>query len=373
MRYGIIMNMGKRFFDEEAVVLEKYREVETPKYILAQIEDLVEEKKKHDQDDNYDLDGGWDFLDAYEKRDDYEEKADFFPFDDDYCEMNIDKLNKRQLKWYLHWRYKFLNGEALDTDLSYLYLFAHELIDYSLSDSAAVNLSLLEKLRQEYGDLYEHDSFGDDFAGHLDGWIGDMRSEVGLVREECDFSRIEESFRGVMKWSTDMIKYFVDNKSGETSDKVDKPDVESCRQDMEYYARFLCGRSYPRDSERQKGFAFLMVLSAMFFFDNVGAEIDKMSQIKITKAEAYPEIYTWLEHANVKRPEGREYERCREKIDEIVEGAINFSNSLIDGSEDEMWNKLSELTAEDIEEYDLPEKSLGLLHAYGELYRPETV
>jgi hypothetical protein len=92
------------------------------------------------------------------------------------------------LKWYLYWRKEFLNNNVLDTDISYIFIFAYELIDYTFNPSASFNISALEKLYNSYKNLYPK------LVNYLPEWRDDMLSEVGYYYNlnDDDIKKIEE-------------------------------------------------------------------------------------------------------------------------------------------------------------------------------------
>ncbi|MFP3681637.1 TerB N-terminal domain-containing protein, partial [Pseudomonas sp. SIMBA_041] len=73
-----------------------------------------------------------------------------------------------------------LNGNYLETDLSYLILFTYELINYSFNQNAAFNVSMMVRLYEEYKDRMPG------CKTYLSDWIHDFLlelDEVGLASE----------------------------------------------------------------------------------------------------------------------------------------------------------------------------------------------
>ena len=168
-----------KFYDENNIILDKYRDLKTPNYILVQINEQL-----HPTKDIYFLD---DMIELSNKfKDKYLDYADFFPFSSYWAQ--IRDLNEYQLKWYLYWRKEFLNNNILDTDISYIFIFAYELICYTFNSSAAFNISALDKLYNSYKDLYPK------LINYLPQWIDDMLSEVGYYYNlsDMDIKKIEE-------------------------------------------------------------------------------------------------------------------------------------------------------------------------------------
>jgi TM2 domain-containing membrane protein YozV len=168
-----------RFYDENNIILDKYKDLQTPNYILIQINEQLNPTK-----DIYYLD---DMIELSNKfKDKYLNNADFFPFNSYWAK--ISDLNEYQLKWYLYWRKEFLNNNVLDTDISYIFIFAYELIDYTFNPSASFNISALEKLYNSYKNLYPK------LVNYLPEWRDDMLSEVGYYYNlnDDDIKKIEE-------------------------------------------------------------------------------------------------------------------------------------------------------------------------------------
>ncbi len=90
------------------------------------------------------------------------ERVTFFSYVPQYSQMS-----RAQLEWYLWWRERFRNGEALATDYSYVLLYAYELIN--LSERLAPTLVQAELLRlwESYREIYHQ------LDGYLSEWICD--------------------------------------------------------------------------------------------------------------------------------------------------------------------------------------------------------
>lgn len=168
-----------KFYDEDNIILDKYKDLKTPNYILIQINEQLYPTK-----DIYFLD---DMIELSNKfKDKYLNNADFFPFNSYWAQ--IRDLNEYQLKWYLYWRKEFLNNNVLDTDISYIFIFAYELICYTFNSNASFNISALERLYNSYKDLYPK------LANYLPEWIDDMLSEVGYYYNlnDNDIEKVED-------------------------------------------------------------------------------------------------------------------------------------------------------------------------------------
>lgn len=168
-----------KFYDDNNIILDKYRDLKTPNYVLIQINEQL-----HPTKDIYFLDDMIELSDKF--KDKYLNQADFFPFSSYWAQ--IRDLNEYQLKWYLYWRKEFLNNNILDTDISYIFIFAYELINYTFNPSAAFNISALERLYNSYNELYPK------LINYLPQWIEDMLSEVGYYYNlsDTEIKNVEE-------------------------------------------------------------------------------------------------------------------------------------------------------------------------------------
>lgn len=168
-----------KFYDENNIILDKYRDLKTPNYIIIQInEQLNPTKDIYFSDDMIELSNKF--------KDKYLNYADFFPFNSYWAQ--IRDLNEYQLKWYLYWRKEFLNNNILDTDISYIFIFAYELICYTFNSKASFNISALDRLYNSYKDLYPK------LVNYFPEWINDMLSEVGYYYNlnDNDIKKIED-------------------------------------------------------------------------------------------------------------------------------------------------------------------------------------
>ncbi len=90
-------------------------------------------------------------------------RTPFFSYVPQYSQMN-----RQQLEWYLWWREQFRLGEYMDTDYSYLLLFAYELINLSTRmDPAPLRDALFQLWTHYRRTFYQLDSY-------LPEWICDL-------------------------------------------------------------------------------------------------------------------------------------------------------------------------------------------------------
>lgn len=160
-----------KFYDENNIILDKYRNLKTPNYVLIEIKDIINNKEGY----YYDSES---VVMSYNFKDKYLNEADFFPYDMYWASIN--NFDEHQLKWYLYWRKEILNKNILDTDYSYILAFARELVCYTFNDSASFNISMLEYLYNSYKGLFP------DIERYIPDWINDMLSEVGYFYNQSD-------------------------------------------------------------------------------------------------------------------------------------------------------------------------------------------
>lgn len=245
-----------KFYDENNIILDKYRTLKTPNYILIQIHEQL-----HPAKDIYFLD---DMIELSNKfKDKYLNNADFFPFNSYWAQ--IRDLNEYQLKWYLYWRKEFLNNNILDTDISYIFIFAYELICYTFNSKASFNISALEKLYNSYKDLYPK------LANYLPEWIDDMLSEVGYYynMNDNDIKKIEDN---------SLVEFLT------TINELDKTNINTWRKHYSESKSDLTNKQLTllygnqRFNNKFKKYAGLL---AKYYIDNKMDIIQKWFEIKV--------------------------------------------------------------------------------------------
>ncbi|MED2037497.1 TerB N-terminal domain-containing protein [Bacillus wiedmannii] len=85
----------------------------------------------------------------------------------------FDMLNSKQKDWYFYWRGQVVKENYIEVDLSYVFLFTYELLNYSFNQNASFNVSMLVRLYENYVERLpklEH---------YLKPWIADMLYELG--------------------------------------------------------------------------------------------------------------------------------------------------------------------------------------------------
>ncbi|WP_338653520.1 TerB N-terminal domain-containing protein [Sporosarcina psychrophila] len=165
---------NKHFYNEDAIILDKYRHIETPREILKVIEQIRNGSSSRN-DDSYGMSlshNGSRFikhsLDFATKRGDASPEMPLHAY-----WTTFDSLNHKQKKWYFYWREQVLNGKYPDVDLSYIILFTYELLNYSFNQKAAFNISMLVQLHDNYVERLPK------VTTYIGGWTADMLREVG--------------------------------------------------------------------------------------------------------------------------------------------------------------------------------------------------
>lgn len=171
---------GSLFYNEEDVILEEFERIKTPKKPLEELERVIQPKIRR-QSDNLEISisvsysYGYDVDQFIKKSNELKHKThplcEMPPLHDLYSTFN--QMSKPQLNWYLYWREKVTNGEYPDTDLSYIYVFVYELINYSFNQHAAFNISMLKRLYDAYNEKYN--------LKRLNILIADMLFEAGEI------------------------------------------------------------------------------------------------------------------------------------------------------------------------------------------------
>ncbi|MEI5995299.1 TerB N-terminal domain-containing protein [Candidatus Enterococcus mansonii] len=138
------------FYNESDIILAEYRHLTTPEELLQAIADPNRNSY------SYSTLGAKEFI-----RDSLKYKNS----SGSYCEpveltsyyTTFSDLNNEQKAWYFYWRTNALNLNFLDVDLSYIYLFTYELLNYSFNENTAFNVSMLVHLYEAYKEKYRVD------------------------------------------------------------------------------------------------------------------------------------------------------------------------------------------------------------------------
>lgn len=150
----------KKFYDEDNIILEKYKHLLTPQYII----NSVNYHKEKSDSINF-------IKESVKSSNLTGKKCEFEPLMAYWTTFN--SLSNRQKAWYFYWRGCVLRGNYIDTDLSYIILFVYELLNYSFNSSAAFNISMLERLSEAYCDRHRK------LEKYIKPWINDFLKELG--------------------------------------------------------------------------------------------------------------------------------------------------------------------------------------------------
>ncbi|MED4632875.1 TerB N-terminal domain-containing protein [Peribacillus frigoritolerans] len=171
----------KGFYSENDIILPKYQHLETPSEIVANVEAIINPKKEKSRSGitiSYSSTQTDFAADSFKYRKRRQEECKEIPLHAYWT--TFGNLNEKQLKWYFYWREQALKGNYLDVDLSYLILFTYELMNYTFHRSAAFNVSMMIKLRDNYKERIPK------VDNYLPNWIADMLLELDekeLARE----------------------------------------------------------------------------------------------------------------------------------------------------------------------------------------------
>ncbi len=162
---------GDLSYSVETMILPEYQHVKTPTLVKEFLETIKEMTLQgtHSQRDN--LKFCKDSL-VYSRRQETQGKTVKPVFLNTY-EPLFDTLNKAQKEWYFYWRKEILRGNYLNAGSGYVFIFVYELLNYTFNNNAAFNLSMLDRIFQNYHDKhYSLDHF-------LPRWICDFCYELG--------------------------------------------------------------------------------------------------------------------------------------------------------------------------------------------------
>ncbi|MFX3674778.1 MAG: TerB N-terminal domain-containing protein [Paenisporosarcina sp.] len=169
-----VPQLNRPFYNEDAIILDKYRHIETPRDILRAIEQIKRGSYSPDND-SYSISfshSGTQFIKQSLKHATKRGvESPEIPLHAYWT--TFDSLNLTQEKWYFYWREQVLNGKYPDVDLSYIILFVYELLNYSFNQKAAFNISMMALLHDNYIDRIPK------VETYIGQWTADMLREVG--------------------------------------------------------------------------------------------------------------------------------------------------------------------------------------------------
>lgn len=137
------------FYNEKSLILFKYVTLETPPHVIQ----FYKNKYSYEQNVYYtgrgEMPRNFSFIDdSIYHFQSFENNRFHIPLMTYWTKF--EDLDENQLAWYLCWRNCILRNQYPDTDLSYIILFAYELLNYSFNRNAAFNASMLYRLIEGY-------------------------------------------------------------------------------------------------------------------------------------------------------------------------------------------------------------------------------
>lgn len=164
------------FYQAKDIILPEYEHLKTPKHIINDLNRIKLPKKTTSRHDNFVIEVSYGFneeefvKDSMRNAESRGPKTKEIPFQSYW--PTFRNLDKPRLRWYLHWREQVLKGNYLEVDLSYIFLFVYELINYSFNRNAAFNVSMMVRLLNNYKDQHPK------LANYMNEWLADMLYEL---------------------------------------------------------------------------------------------------------------------------------------------------------------------------------------------------
>lgn len=190
-RFGFVKDTFQ-FYNENEIILPQYSHLKAPRDILEHLHQEDKGKTIKSQSgisiniamSNHNGDFTSDSLKFAQSRG---SETKEIPFQSYW--PTFKSLDKRQLKWYFYWREQALKGNYIEIDLSYIFIFVYELLNYSFNKNAAFNVSMLARLFENY--KLEQPKL----PKYLEPWIADMLYELGedKLAEEWDDTKANDS------------------------------------------------------------------------------------------------------------------------------------------------------------------------------------
>lgn len=180
------------FYNEDNIILMKYRHLKTPKKIIDSLEQIKNPNRKSYENKGltfeiYTSNSHIDFVkQSLKNHKNRGIECKHVPFMTYW--PTFSHLNKKQSNWYFYWREQVLKGNYLDTDLSYIFIFVYELLNYSFNPNASFNVSMLTHLNKNYKARHPK------LEKYLNKWISDMLNELGHKELIEDWNEPEDYY-----------------------------------------------------------------------------------------------------------------------------------------------------------------------------------
>lgn len=331
---NIIENLSgnNRFYNENDIILEKYKHLITPDYIKYSIDEIINNKKNHNKIISMEIiTNSTRFIkDSVKYSNKRGQKCSFEPL---MCYWTtFDKLDDKQKKWYFYWRESVLKGNYIDTDLSYIILFVYELLNYSFNDNAAFNISMLERLYYAYLDRYTK------LERYIKPWMNDFLFELGEVLiNEKDYN-IEDKMYINLNVSNDLIdkisitswKPFIQYNETKFFEANKYKIYKVFKKNMLILNNFYCekGTSVLKEwfDEKEKCTNLYLYNSAV-----IGREV-KIKNISYIKHEPKAKMYHQITQVfrlseNIVRNQMNENRKIKVEINQLPEGYVEYLDS----------------------------------------------
>ncbi|MDJ0331782.1 TerB N-terminal domain-containing protein [Planococcus sp. S3-L1] len=164
------------FYRVKDVVLPEYAHLKTPKNINDELNRIKTPKKTTSQQDGFVIEYSYGHSyegfvkDSMNNAESRWAKTKEIPFQSYW--PTFENLDKPKLRWYLYWREQVLKNNYLEVDLSYIFIFVYELMNYSFNRSAAFNVSMMVRLLDNYKEQHPK------LSKYLHEWLADMLYEL---------------------------------------------------------------------------------------------------------------------------------------------------------------------------------------------------
>ena len=119
------------------------------------------------------------------------EKVPFVPFMTYW--PSYDSMNQQQRAWYFYWRTEVRNGNYLDTDLSYIFIYVHELLSGYGCKNAQEGYDKLMTIWMQYRERYPR------LDNYLVDWTFDFTQLHNLEYIEPKFNDMKFSYQQTIK------------------------------------------------------------------------------------------------------------------------------------------------------------------------------
>ncbi len=212
------------FYSASDIILPKYAHLKTPKYILDFLDKIENPDKNKRQmggitfEVSISTDNDTFVKDSFKYRNTKGTICEFKPLFKYWTTFR--DLDQKQKKWYFYWRDRALNGEYLNTDLSYIFLFVYELLNYAFNRQASFNASMIEKLYENYKDIHCK------LKNYIPHWLSDFLYELGekeLAEQWNSFetNRMSKLYENIIENENNLEKI---------SFTLWKPFIKNCRE-----------------------------------------------------------------------------------------------------------------------------------------------